>query len=143
MLNEKLITSKVFSKQLNIGTALSYFINDILYILGENVSVLERKPITFSEYFYVELIIFSNNCKIRTRLRRIPDTLEIEAMAFSEPNIAHLSTLTIEELSLICSLVKEQHHILECSKYMDVNKHEMLFIHSLLNKLQVITGELT
>lgn len=142
MLNEKLIATKIFSKQLNIGTALSYFIDDILYILGDNVSVLERKPITFSEYFYVELIIFSNHCKIRTRLRRTPDTLDIEAMAFSEPNSAHISTLTTEELSFMCSLIKEQHHKLESSKYMDVNKHEMFIVHSLLNKLQVITGEI-
>lgn len=142
MIKEKLLLSKVFSKQLNIGTALSYFIEDILSILGENVIVLERNPITFSEYFYVELIIFSNDSKIRTSLRRIPETLDIEAMAFSEPNVAYLSTLTTEELSVMCSLVKEKYHQLENQKYWEVDKKEIEVVNGLLNKLQVITGEI-
>jgi hypothetical protein len=142
MIQEKLLLDKTFSKQLNIGTALSNFIDDILEVFGEKTIVIERKPITFSEYFYVELITFSNHFKVRTSLKRNPDTLDIEAKAYSEPNHSYLSNLTLEELSVMRLLVKkEREHIIE-QKYADVNQNELELISSLLMKLKIITGEI-
>ncbi|MFD1901232.1 hypothetical protein [Enterococcus termitis] len=142
MIQEKLLLSKTFSKQLNIGTALSNFIENILEIFGDKTTVLERRPITFSEYFYVELITFTNGFQVRTSLRRNPKTFEIEAKVYSEPNHSYLSELTIEELSVMRSLVKrERDHIIK-QKYSDVDQSELDVISSLFMKLKIITGEI-
>lgn len=142
MINEKLLLSKTFSKQLNIGSALSTFIENILGVFGDGTTVLERKPITFSEYFYVELITFSNGCQVRTSLRRDPVTFEIAALAFSEPNQAYLSKLDSEELSMMCSLVKKERTQIINQKYSEVDQKELDTISSLLAKLKIITGEI-
>lgn len=142
MINEKLLLSKTFSKQLNIGTALSTFIENILGVFGDGTVVFDRKPITFSEYFYVELITFSNGCQVRTSLRRDPTTLEIDALAFSEPNQAYLSKLDSAELSMMCSLVKKERAQIVGQKYSEVDQKELDIISSLLAKLKIITGEI-
>lgn len=142
MISEKLLLSKKFSKQLNIGTALSTFIENILEIFGDGTSVFERKPITFSEYFYVELITFSNGCQVRTSLRRDSETFEIEAIAFSEPNQSYLAKLETDELSMMCSLAKKERERMVNQKYSDVNQKELEVLTSLLAKMRIITGEI-
>ncbi|MBM7690225.1 hypothetical protein BCR24_15460 [Enterococcus ureilyticus] len=142
MTQEKLLLSKTFSKQLNIGTALSNFIDNILEIFGEKTSVYERRPITFSEYLYVEMITFSNGFQIRTSLKRNPETFEIEAFAYSEPNHVYLSNLTSEELYLMYSLVKKERENMLNQKYADVDQQKLEVLSSLLMNLKVITGEI-
>ncbi|MBO0447251.1 MULTISPECIES: hypothetical protein [Enterococcus] len=142
MTQEKLLLSKTFSKQLNIGTALSNFIDNILEIFGEKTSVYERRPITFSEYLYVEMITFSNGFQIRTSLKRNPETFEIDAFAFSEPNHVYLSNLTSEELYLMYSLVKKERENMLNQKYADVDQQKLEVLSSLLMNLKVITGEI-
>ncbi|WP_430606986.1 hypothetical protein IGJ55_000008 [Enterococcus sp. AZ170] len=142
MTQEKLLLSKTFSKQLNIGTALSNFIDNILEIFGEKTSVYERRPITFSEYLYVEMITFSNGFQIRTSLKRNPETFEIEAFAYSEPNHIYLSNLTSEELYLMYSLVKKERENMLNQKYADVDQQKLEVLSSLLMNLKVITGEI-
>lgn len=142
MTQEKLLLSKTFSKQLNIGTALSNFIDSILEIFGEKTSVYERRPITFSEYLYVEMITFSNGFQIRTSLKRNPETFEIEAFAYSEPNHVYLSNLTSEELYLMYSLVKKERENMLNQKYADVDQQKLEVLSSLLMNLKVITGEI-
>lgn len=142
MTQEKLLLSKTFSKQLNIGTALSNFIDNILEIFGEKTSVYERRPITFSEYLYVEMITFSNGFQIRTSLKRNPETFEIDAFAFSEPNHVYLSNLTSEELYLMYSLVKKERENMLNQKYADVDQQKLEVLSSLLMNLKVIIGEI-
>ncbi|MEI5993989.1 hypothetical protein [Candidatus Enterococcus mansonii] len=142
MIQEKLLLSKTFSKQLNIGTALSNFIESILDIFGEKTTVFERRPITFSEYFYVELITFSNGFQVRTSLERDPETFEIKATAYSEPNHGYLSNLSLEELSIMRSLVKQERELIINQKYSTVDQNELDIVSSLLMKLKIITGEI-
>lgn len=142
MIQEKLLLTKTFSKQLNIGTALSNFIENILEIFGDKTTVLERRPITFSEYFYVELITFTNGFQVRTSLKRNPTSFEIEAKAYSEPNHAYLSNLTIEELSMMRSLVKKEREQVIEQRYSEVDQGELAVLSSLFMKLKIITGEI-
>lgn len=142
MTQEKLLLSKTFSKQLNIGTALSNFIGNILEIFGEKTTVYERRPITFSEYFYVEMITFSNGFQIRTSLKRNPETFQIEAFAYSEPNHVYLSNLTTEELNAMYQLVKKERETILNQKYSEVDQKELDVLSSLLMKMKIITGEI-
>lgn len=142
MTQEKLLLSKSFSKQLNIGTALSNFLENILDIFGGKTTVYERRPITFSEYLYVEMITFSNGFQIRTSLKRNPETFEIQAFAYSEPNHVYLSKLTSEELNVMYLLVKKEREKIMNRKYSEVDQRELEVMTSLLMNLKVITGEI-
>ena len=142
MIQEKLLLTKTFSKHLNIGTALSNFIEIILETFGDKTAVLERRPITFSEYFYVELITFTNGFQVRTSLRRSSKNFEIKAEVYSEPNHAYLSNLTVDDLSMMHSLVKKERELITEQKYSEVNQNELEVLSSLFMKLKIITGEI-
>lgn len=144
----KLVLTEEYPRQQNLGTALSTFIDRISQFYGGNIKVIDRKPISHSEYFYVEILLFSNGIQLKTTLNRDPETFEITATAHREPNYNYLSKFTDEDFDLLCILAIQRSLKLTTipGGNNELASHEIeeeKQLSYLIPKLMIVTGQAT
>lgn len=142
----KLLLTEEYPRQQNLGTALSTFIDRISQFYGGHINVIDRKPISHTEYFYVEILVFSNGIQVKATLQRDPETFEITATAHREPNYNYLSQINDEEFDFLCHLailrMAELRPLPGMERTLEeYEQQEAELLNVLVRKLMIVTGQ--
>ncbi|MGL9757230.1 hypothetical protein [Enterococcus sp. DIV2324] len=142
----KLLLTEEYPRQQSIGTALSSFIDRLSVFFGGHVTVIDRKPISHTEYFYVEVLLFSNGLQIKATVQRDPETFEITATAHRESNYTYLSQFTDEEFDFLCHLaitrMAEVQPLPGLERKLEIDEQEEIdLLNGVIPKLLILTGQ--